>query len=54
MKMLTIIFRAGLEDEMQMLLGGLGITTYTLIRGIAGSGEAGAYELLWQYGRSIL
>ena len=41
MKMLTIIFRANLEDEMQVLLAGEGITTYTLIRGVAGSGEAG-------------
>jgi hypothetical protein len=41
MKMLTLICREGLEDEIEMMLGDLHITGYTVISGALGSGVTG-------------
>jgi hypothetical protein len=41
MKMLTLICREGLEDEIHVLLSDLNITGYTVISGVWGSGVTG-------------
>lgn len=41
MKMLTIVCREKFEDEMLVLLDSQGITGFTMMKGIGGSGEAG-------------
>ena len=41
MKMLTIICRESLEDEVLLLLGSQGITGYTVLNEVGGSGETG-------------
>ena len=41
MKMLTLICREGIEDEVQVMLSSLNITGYTVISGVLGSGVTG-------------
>lgn len=41
MKMLTIVCRELLEDEVLLLLGSQGITGYTVLNEVGGSGETG-------------
>ena len=45
MKMLTIMCREQFEDEVLAILTGLGITGYTVIHGVGGSGETGAVSV---------
>jgi hypothetical protein len=45
MKMLAIMCREQFEDEVLALFGTLGITGYTVIHGVCGSGETGAVSL---------
>jgi nitrogen regulatory protein PII len=42
MKMLTIICREGIEDEVRVMLSDLKINAYTVISGVLGSGVTGA------------
>jgi nitrogen regulatory protein PII len=42
MQMLTIMCREQFEDEVLALFSALGITGYTVIHGVGGSGETGA------------
>jgi len=41
MKMLTLICREGIEDEIQVMLSDLKIEGYTVISGVLGSGQTG-------------
>lgn len=41
MKMLTLVCREGIEDEIRMILSDLNITGYTTISGVLGSGVTG-------------
>jgi nitrogen regulatory protein PII len=45
MKMLTIVCRELFEDEVLAIFGALGITGYTVIHGVGGSGETGAVSV---------
>ena len=45
MKMLTIVCREQFEDEVLVLFKSLGITGYTVIHGVGGSGETGAVSV---------
>ena len=45
MKMLTIVCREQFEDEALALFTTLGITGYTVIHGVGGSGETGAVSV---------
>ena len=45
MKMLTIVCREQYEDEVLIIFGALGITGYTVIHGVGGSGETGAVSV---------
>jgi nitrogen regulatory protein PII len=56
MKMLTIVCREQLEDEVLAILSALGITGYTVIHGVGGSGETGAVSLtqVWAKGNKLL
>lgn len=45
MKMLTIICREQYEDEVLVVFNALGITGYTVIHGVGGSGETGAVSV---------
>ena len=45
MKMLTIVLREQFEDEMLVIFSSLGITGYTVIHGVGGSGETGAVSV---------
>jgi len=45
MKMLTIVCREQFEDEALALFTALGITGYTVIHGVGGSGETGAVSV---------
>jgi hypothetical protein len=45
MKMLTIVCREQLEDEVLAVFAALRITGYTVIHGVGGSGETGAVSL---------
>jgi len=45
MKMLTIICREQFEDEVLVVFSTLGITGYTVIHGVGGSGETGAVSV---------
>lgn len=45
MKMLTIVCREQFEDEVLTVFGALGITGYTVIHGVGGSGETGAVSV---------
>ena len=45
MKMLTIVCREQYEDEVLVIFSSLGITGYTVIHGVGGSGETGAVSL---------
>jgi nitrogen regulatory protein PII len=47
MKMLTIVCREQFEDEVLMIFGTLGITGYTVIHGVGGSGETGAVSVTY-------
>jgi len=42
MKMLTLICREGIEDEIQVMLSDLKVEGYTVISGVLGSGQTGA------------
>jgi len=41
MKMLTLICREGIEDEIQVMLSDLKVEGYTVISGVLGSGQTG-------------
>jgi nitrogen regulatory protein PII len=41
MKMLTLICREGIEDEIQVMLSALNINGYTVVSGVLGSGQTG-------------
>jgi len=41
MKMLTLICREGIEDEVRLMLNALEINAYTVISGVLGSGVTG-------------
>jgi hypothetical protein len=45
MKMLTIVCREQFEDEVLVVFKTLGITGYTVIHGVGGSGETGAVSV---------
>ncbi len=45
MKMLTIICRERFEDEVLVLFTAMGITGYTVVHGVGGSGETGAVSV---------
>jgi nitrogen regulatory protein PII len=45
MKMLTIVCREQYEDEVLAVFSALGITGYTVIHGVGGSGETGAVSV---------
>ena len=45
MKMLTIVCREQFEDEVLVVFSTLGITGYTVIHGVGGSGETGAVSV---------
>jgi nitrogen regulatory protein PII len=45
MKMLSIMCREQFEDEVLVVFGALGITGYTVIHGVGGSGETGAVSV---------
>jgi nitrogen regulatory protein PII len=45
MKMLTIVCREQFEDEVLVIFSTLGITGYTVIHGVGGSGETGAVSV---------
>lgn len=45
MKMLTIVCREQFEDEVLVVFQALGITGYTVIHGVGGSGETGAVSV---------
>ena len=45
MKMLTIVCREQFEDEVLVVFHTLGITGYTVIHGVGGSGETGAVSV---------
>ena len=45
MKMLTIICREQFEDEVLVVFNALGITGYTVVHGVGGSGETGAVSV---------
>src|SRR5207248_258077 len=45
MKMLTIVCREQFEDEVLVMFKTLGITGYTVIHGVGGSGETGAVSV---------
>jgi nitrogen regulatory protein PII len=45
MKMLTIVCREQFEDELLTIFSTLGITGYTVIHGVGGSGETGAVSV---------
>lgn len=45
MKMLTIVCREQFEDEVLAIFRTLGITGYTVIHGVGGSGETGAVSV---------
>ena len=41
MKMLMVVFRDSLQDEILMLLKDCDVTAYTLLQNVAGAGETG-------------
>jgi nitrogen regulatory protein PII len=41
MKMLMVVFRDSLQDEILALLKGCDVKAYTLVQNVAGAGEAG-------------
>jgi nitrogen regulatory protein PII len=45
MKMLTIVCREQFEDEVLVIFSSLGITGYTVIHQVGGSGETGAVSV---------
>ena len=45
MKMLTIVCREQYEDEVLVEFNNLGITGYTVVHGVGGSGETGAVSV---------
>lgn len=45
MKMLTIVCREQFEDEVLVVFSALGITGYTVVHGVGGSGETGAVSV---------
>ena len=45
MKMLTIVCREQFEDEVLVLFNALGITGYTVVHDVGGSGETGAVSV---------
>ena len=45
MKMLTIVCREQFEDEVLGVFKNLGITGYTVVHGVGGSGETGAVSV---------
>lgn len=47
MKMLTIVCREQFEDEVLALFSSLGITGYTVVHGVGGSGETGAVSITY-------
>ena len=46
MKMMTIVCREQFEDEVLVIFKQLGITGYTVIHGVGGSGETGAVSVM--------
>ena len=50
MKMLTIVCREQYEDEVLIVFTTLGITGYTVIHGVGGSGETGAVSVTHSQG----
>ena len=56
MKMLLIIFRSSLEDELCRLLNKLGVTAYTEVTKVGGKGETGAAlnTLTWPGGNTMI
>src|SRR5262245_27838771 len=50
MKMLTIVCREQYEDEVLVIFNTLGITGYTVIHGVGGSGETGAVSVTYTQG----
>ena len=50
MKMLTIVCREQFEDEVLVVFQALGITGYTVIHGVGGSGETGAVSVTHSQG----
>lgn len=55
MKMLTIVCREQFEDEVLVIFTTLGITGYTVIHGVGGSGETGAVSVTYtQHDRNKL
>ena len=56
MKMLTIVCREKFEDEVLVMFDSLGITGYTVVHGVGGSGETGAVSVTsaWSHGKNKL